>query len=156
MLLVVVIARRDGSKVAAAPVIVADDDADILSRFATPPESHHIHGWLLVVYILCVTPPRVHATPSRRYVPLPPPAGFLTMNHPSTPRPQNPPLSLASGFLGLQHILTSAPGAGQDQEALQQRLSEGVVKALESLREPGGGGGGGGGATGMFLLFSLR
>eukprot|EP00903_Cladosiphon_okamuranus_P021395 g19665.t1 len=44
-------------------------------------------------------------------------------------------LAQLSGDPRFKHILSSSPAAGQDQEALQQRLSEGVVKALESLRE---------------------
>ncbi|CAN0370568.1 unnamed protein product [Pylaiella littoralis] len=71
-------------------------------------------------------------------------------------------LALLSGDPRFKHIVSAAPAAGLDQEALQQRLSERVVKALESLREPGdgtaeetavgaagaAGGGGGGGENG--------
>ncbi|CAM9361925.1 unnamed protein product [Ectocarpus fasciculatus] len=45
-------------------------------------------------------------------------------------------LALLSGDPRFKHIISSPPATGQDQDVLQQRLSEGVVKALESLREP--------------------
>lgn len=41
-------------------------------------------------------------------------------------------------ILDVQHIISSPPATGQDQDVLQQRLSEGVVKALENLRDPAG------------------
>ncbi|CAM9966968.1 unnamed protein product, partial [Ectocarpus sp. 8 AP-2014] len=48
-------------------------------------------------------------------------------------------LALLSGDPRFKHIISSTPAAtGQDQDVLQQRLSEGVVKALENLREPAG------------------
>lgn len=40
-------------------------------------------------------------------------------------------------FLPLQHILSSTPRTAEGEVALQERLSEGVVKALENLREAG-------------------
>ncbi|CAM9912197.1 unnamed protein product [Ectocarpus sp. 4 AP-2014] len=47
-------------------------------------------------------------------------------------------LALLSGDPRFKHIISSTPATGQDQDVLQQRLSEGVVKALENLREPAG------------------
>lgn len=40
---------------------------------------------------------------------------------------------------GEQHIISSSSRTGEGEEALQQRLSEGIMKALEGLRETGGG-----------------
>lgn len=51
-----------------------------------------------------------------------------------------------------QHIIsTGAVQTAEGQEALHQRLSDGVVRALESLREDGGAGGGRG-VYGLILV----
>ncbi|CAN0166540.1 unnamed protein product [Ectocarpus sp. 6 AP-2014] len=47
-------------------------------------------------------------------------------------------LALLSGDPRFKHIISSTPATGRDQDVLQQRLSEGVVRALENLREPAG------------------
>ncbi|CAN0490505.1 unnamed protein product, partial [Ectocarpus sp. 12 AP-2014] len=47
-------------------------------------------------------------------------------------------LALLSGDPRFKHIISSTPATGRDRDVLQQRLSEGVVKALENLREPAG------------------
>ncbi|CAN0275106.1 unnamed protein product [Ectocarpus sp. 12 AP-2014] len=47
-------------------------------------------------------------------------------------------LALLSGDPRFKYIISSTPATGRDQDVLQQRLSEGVVKALENLREPAG------------------
>eukprot|EP00752_Nemacystus_decipiens_P001607 g1567.t1 len=45
-------------------------------------------------------------------------------------------LAQLSGDPRFKQVLSPSPAAGRDQEAMQQRLSEGVLKALERLREP--------------------
>ncbi|CAB1101166.1 unnamed protein product [Ectocarpus sp. CCAP 1310/34] len=47
-------------------------------------------------------------------------------------------LAFLSGDPRFKHIISSTPATGRDRDVLQQRLSEGVVKALENLREPTG------------------